>query len=115
MGNRVRVAFYGAGNFANTTHIPNLLQIEDTQIVAICDINQEAAASTADKFQIPQVFFDGQEMLGQVEFDALYSIVPAYARTDVEITAAKRGIHLFSEKPQTLLVNAFHFSFLSAG
>ncbi len=104
MGHKVRVAFYGAGNFANTTHIPNLLLIKDTQIVAICDINQEAATSTADKFQIPQVFFDGQEMLDQVEFDALYSIVPAYARTDVEMTAAKRGIHLFSEKPQALKI-----------
>ena len=43
-------------------------------------------------------------MLDQVEFDALYSIVPAYARTDVEMTAAKRGIHLFSEKPQALKI-----------
>ena len=61
MGHKVRVAFYGAGNFANTTHIPNLLLIKDTPIVAICDINQEAATSTAAKFQIPQVFFDGHK------------------------------------------------------
>ena len=39
-------------------------------------------------------------MLAEEQLDALYSVVPAFARTDVEAAAAARGIHLFSEKPQ---------------
>ncbi len=40
-------------------------------------------------------------MLASQEMDVLYSCVPAFARTDVEATAARSGIHLFSEKPQS--------------
>ena len=39
-------------------------------------------------------------MLAGERLDALWSIVPAAARGDVEVAAAERGIHLFSEKPQ---------------
>ena len=42
-------------------------------------------------------------MLEKESMDALWSIVPAFARTGgVEVAAASKGIHLFSEKPQAL-------------
>ena len=39
LNRRVRVAFYGTGNWVKNTHIPNLLQIEGVDILALCDIN----------------------------------------------------------------------------
>ncbi|MEC7866642.1 MAG: hypothetical protein VYE00_03265, partial [Candidatus Poribacteria bacterium] len=33
-----------------------------------------------------------------------YSVVPAFARTDVEAIAASKGIHIFSEKPQAIKI-----------
>jgi predicted dehydrogenase len=101
----VRVAVYGAGNFANSTHIPNLKTLERVEIVAVCDQSRDRAQATAERFGIPGVYTDAHIMLEQEHFDALCSIVPAYARTDVEITAAARGIHIFSEKPQTLTMS----------
>ncbi len=98
----VRVAFYGTGNFANRTHIPNLLKLEGVQIVALCDANPEALAATAARVPGARTYTDAHEMLRREALDALYSCVPAYVRTDVEIAAAQRGIHLFSEKPQAL-------------
>ncbi|MDP6507084.1 MAG: Gfo/Idh/MocA family oxidoreductase, partial [Planctomycetota bacterium] len=98
----VRVAIYGAGNFANRTHIPNLKNIEGVEIVAVSDINEESRKNTASQFDIPNAYADAHEMLAKEEFDALYSIVPAFARTDVETAAAGKGIHIFSEKPQAI-------------
>ncbi len=98
----VRVAFYGTGSFANRTHIPNLLKLEGVQIVALCDANPEALAATAARVPGARAYTDAHEMLRREAFDALYSCVPAYVRTDVEIAAAERGIHIFSEKPQAL-------------
>ena len=104
-GRDVRVAIYGAGNFANHTHLPNLQQrLEGVQVVALCDLNAEARKATAARFGIHRTYEDAHEMLAQEEIDALYSIVPAYARTDVEVMAAQRGIHLFSEKPQAIRI-----------
>lgn len=95
----VRVAIYGAGSFANRTHIPNLVRT-GVDLVAVCDVDGDAAAATSQQFGIPRTYGDGHEMLAQEEIDVLYSCVPAYARTDVEAAAAARGLHLFSEKPQ---------------
>ncbi len=98
----VRVAVYGTGRFAQATHLPNLSQIDGVEIVALCDINGDALREAATKFGISRTYEDAHEMLEAERPDALWSIVPAFARTDVEITAAERGIHLFSEKPQAM-------------
>ena len=102
VGKTIRVGVFGAGNFANNQHLPNLTEVEGVDIVAICDVNEQAARETAGRFSIPRVYADGHEMLDKEPMDAMWSIVPAFARTDVEATAASKGIHLFSEKPQAI-------------
>jgi len=102
MGNAVQVGIFGAGNFANKQHIPNLTKIDNVEIVAICDVHEHAARTTAETFNIPHIYTDGHEMLDKEPMDAMWSVVPAFARTDVESTAALKGIHLFSEKPQAI-------------
>ena len=96
----VKVAIYGAGRFANSKRIPNLKEIAGCEIVAVCDVNPEAANATAETFDIPNTYRSGHQMLEKEEIDVLYSIVPAFAREDVEAKAAEMGIHIFSEKPQ---------------
>ncbi len=103
---KVRVAFYGCGNFANRTRIPNLLQQDSVNIVAVCDSNVKTVQETVERFNGAHVYHSenggAHEMLDTQDFDVLYSIVPAYVRTDVEVIAAEKGIHIFSEKPQAL-------------
>ncbi len=98
----VRVAVLGCGRFANETHLPNLRRIEGVRVVAVCDQDGETARTTAARFGVPRTYTDGFEMLARERFDALFSIIPAYARTSdgPEVTAARQGIALFCEKPQ---------------
>lgn len=102
----VRVAFYGCGNFAKSTRIPNLLQLDDVNIIAVCDSSVQTAKETAESFNIPRAYHSenggAHQMHDAEDFDVLYSIVPAYVRTDVEVIAAQKGIHIFSEKPQAI-------------
>ncbi|MCE2440146.1 MAG: Gfo/Idh/MocA family oxidoreductase [Candidatus Latescibacteria bacterium] len=100
-GREVRAAIYGTGSWANQTHIPNLKKL-GVDVVAACDVDAAALSCTAMRFDIPAVYADGHEMVEKERFDVLFSIVPAFARTDVEIRAVERGIHLFSEKPQAI-------------
>ena len=78
------------------------MELDSVTIIAACDSNVQAAEETAERFNIPQVYQSSHEMLDAVEFNVLYSIVPAYVRTDVEVIAAEKGIHIFSEKPQAI-------------
>ena len=98
----VRVAVYGTGRFAQATHLPNLRRIDGVEIAALCDINEDALSEAAAQFGVARTYTDAHAMLEAEDLDALWSIVPAFARTDVEIAAAERGIQLFSEKPQAL-------------
>jgi len=98
----VRVALYGAGSFAKQRHLPNLNKIAGVEVVALCDSNEATARSAAVTFNVPRIYTDADELLANESIDALYSVVPAYVRTDVESKAVLRGIHLFSEKPQAL-------------
>ena len=102
MSSTIKIGVLGAGNFANNQHLPNLAKIDCAEVVAIADVNAEAVAATAAKFGIPRTYAHGHAMLENEDLDAMWSIVPAYTRTDVEATAAGKGIHLFSEKPQAI-------------
>lgn len=99
---RIRVAFYGAGHIATGTHIPNLLRMGGVDIVALSDVDDERLKSASETLGIERTYVDAHEMLDNESIDVLYSVVPAFARTDVEIAAVEKGIHLFSEKPQAM-------------
>ncbi len=100
--NSIRVGVYGTGRFARATHLPNLSRIDGVEIVALCDINEDALREAAAQFGVARTYTDAHAMLRTEKLDALWSIVPAFARTNVEIAAAERGIQLFSEKPQAM-------------
>lgn len=102
MGTKVRVAIYGCGEFANQTHIPNLRKLPNVEIVALCDANPQALQATGEAFGVERRYQDAHAMLAEESITALYSVIPAYVRGDVEIEAVSRGIHLFCEKPQAL-------------
>ena len=97
----IRIGIYGCGRRANRTRLPNLRQIGGVKLV-LCDVDPNALASTAATFGVSSTYRDAHRMLEAEPLDALYSLVKAHSRTDVEVAAAERGIHLFSEKPQAL-------------
>ena len=105
---KIRIGIYGCGSWANRTHIPNLLKLDGVEIVAVCDSNPQSLKSTADAFNISKTYSDGHQMVDNENMDALYSVVPAYARTDIEAAAAAKGVHIFSEKPQALTMAVAH-------
>lgn len=100
----LRVAIYGAGAFAHRAHLPNLARLPEARMVAVCDANRAASEQAAAQYGIPAVYDDGMAMLAAERIDVLFSVVPPFVRGPVEIAAVKRGIHLFSEKPQAMTI-----------
>ncbi|MEW6753184.1 MAG: Gfo/Idh/MocA family oxidoreductase, partial [Candidatus Latescibacterota bacterium] len=98
----LRVGVYGTGTWACRTHIPNLQRLQGVAVAALSDADPERLQAAAAQFGVQRTYADAHEMLDREELDILFSVVPAFARTDVEAEAAGRGVHLFSEKPQAL-------------
>lgn len=96
----LRIGFVGAGGNARG-HMSRLVQIEGVRIVAVADVSEERAQQAAAEHGA-QAYGDYHPMLDGEDLDALYVSVPPFAHTDAEILAARRGLHLFVEKPVVL-------------
>ena len=97
----VRVAFIGAGGIADWQHFDNLEEMDNVDVVAICDVDAETAKAAADRFDV-ESFTDHHDLYEQADFDAVFVCLPPFAHDDQEIMAAERGIDIFVEKPLAL-------------
>jgi len=55
---KIKVAIVGAGNVANSMHLPAWKKIPEAEVVAVCDVNRENAERTAEKWKIPKIYTD---------------------------------------------------------
>jgi len=98
----VRVGFVGCGGMARA-HMGTLAQMNDVTMAAFCDVQRDRAEAAASEHK-GAAYADHREMLERERLDALYVVVPPGFHTDAEIMAAKKGVHLFVEKPIALTV-----------
>ena len=63
MKDGVRIAVVGTGAIAQLTHIPVLSKLRGAKLVALCDNDAAKARALADRFDVPDVFTDFEELL----------------------------------------------------
>ena len=101
----VRVGIIGAGAIARDVHIPGYLKKgSKVEIVAIADVALERAEEVAKTFAIPHAFGSYEEMLKEVELDAVSVCVPNKFHAEATIVALEAGCHVLCEKPPAMTV-----------
>jgi myo-inositol 2-dehydrogenase/D-chiro-inositol 1-dehydrogenase len=95
---RLKVGFIGAGNIARGGHLKHLSGWDDVDLVAFCDVNEDAASRAISDFG-GIAYTNAESMLDSTDLDAVYVCLPPFAHTNQEILAAQRGVALFVEKP----------------
>lgn len=102
---RLRATIVGAGLISQKKHIPAFQRIKDSvELVAICDVNLEAAKKAASAFGIPRFYDDLTKMLESERPDMVDICTPPRTHANVAVTAARHGCHLLIEKPMALTV-----------
>lgn len=96
---KIRVAIVGAGNIAQSAHLPAYQKRDDLEVVAIADWNLERAQDAAKKFGIPKAFQNIDDMLAGVECDYVDICVWNRSHADCAIKAAAAGKNILCEKP----------------
>ncbi|HOO92512.1 MAG TPA: Gfo/Idh/MocA family oxidoreductase [Opitutales bacterium] len=72
-------------------------------ITAIADVNPDACAKAASRFQVPKTYRTLADMVaGEPDLDAVSIIVPNKFHMPVAIEALQAGKHVFCEKPPAL-------------
>jgi predicted dehydrogenase len=95
-----RIAFIGAGGIAGT-HMDNIEERDDAEVVAICDVVEEVAEEAADRFDAA-AYTDHHDLYEEEAFDAVIVAIPPFAHEDQEVLAAEHGVDLLVEKPLAL-------------
>lgn len=99
---KIKVAIVGAGNIAQSAHLPAYLKRNDVELVGIADLNLERAQQAAQKFGIKAAFGSVEEMLANVDCDYVDICVWNRYHSAVAIAAARAGKAILCEKPMAI-------------
>jgi predicted dehydrogenase len=96
---KLKVGVIGAGGIARNVHLPSLAELDDIELVAICDIIRERATAMADRHGIPRVYTLYREMFEQEKLDAVFVLVEPASLYHVVWQCLDAGLDTFMEKP----------------
>lgn len=98
----IRVGVVGAGAIAQTAHLPLLSRMRRTQLVALCDNDGAKARALAERFGVPDVFTDIEDLLDLEELDAVVVCTPNHLHEPHVLSALAAGVHVLCERPLAL-------------
>ena len=95
-----KIAVIGAGGMLE--YHAKGFKAAGAEIVAIADMNAEAAAKAAKEWDVKETYSDVGEMLEKTSADAVSIIVPNKFHAPLAIQCLNAGKHVFCEKPPAL-------------
>ena len=108
MAKKLRIGVIGAGGMATNIHVPSLAQIEECEIVAICDLFEEKAKELAEKFGVKKTYALHHEMLKKEQLDAAVVLVNPDRTYWVAHDCLEAGLHVLMEKPAGICAYQTH-------
>ncbi|MGD9497607.1 MAG: Gfo/Idh/MocA family protein [Armatimonadota bacterium] len=93
---KIKAGVIGAG--IGKYHIEAYQMHADAEVVALCDVNEEALAATAACYGIERAFTSHQEML-ELDLDCVSVCVPNKLHAPLTIDCLSAGKHVLCEKP----------------
>ena len=100
----IKVGIIGAGGIARGAHIPSYQKLANVSVVAVADVKEGTATEAAEKFNIPHVFTNYEELLKMGELDAVSVCTPNAFHAAPSIAAMEAGKHVLCEKPMAVSV-----------
>ena len=98
---KLKVGIIGCGGIATSKHMPGLAAIPEAEMVAFCDIIEEKAVKSAEKFgtKNAKVYTDYKQLLADPKIDVVHVCTPNRSHSFISIDAMRAGKHVMCEKP----------------
>jgi len=96
---KVRIGFVGVGGMGQNAHLKHYAFLPDCEVVAIAELRPKLAAKVAQRYSIPKVYANHQEMLAAEKLDGVVCIQPftLHGQLLPEVYAA--NLPMITEKP----------------
>lgn len=95
---KLKIGVIGAGSISQF-HLGGYKAHPDTEIYAVCDLNEERARKKAEEFGAAKVFTDYRDLLALPEIDAVSICTWNNSHAEISIAALDAGKHVLVEKP----------------
>lgn len=99
---KINIGIIGAGRIGKVHTESIAYKLPQVNIKTISDININEAQLVAKQFNIPKSTIDYDEIINDPEIKAVIICSPTNTHSDIIIEAAKKGKHIFCEKPLDL-------------
>lgn len=99
---KLRMAVIGAGQISRVTHLPNFMEMEQVEVVGVCDVSADAAKALAKQFDIENYYQNYNAMLNELKPDAVTICVPNKFHSRITLDALGSGCHVLCEKPPAI-------------
>ena len=97
--NKVRIGVVGLGRLGQQ-HADNIVnKIRNARLSAVCSVQENELYRAKKEWGVDQCNTDYDEMIAQVDLDAVAIISPSNLHCEQVISALKKGLHVFCEKP----------------
>jgi len=100
----VRVGLIGVGAVAQTAHLPILAKMRHVRLVALCDNDGPKARSLGQRFGVPSVFTDIDELLELEQLDAAIVATPNHLHEPHVLAALNAKVHVLCGRPLALSI-----------
>ncbi|MDI3495851.1 MAG: hypothetical protein PWQ72_1978, partial [Pseudothermotoga sp.] len=99
MKRKWKIGLVGCGTIAASDYLPQLKEMPNVEVVAVCDIILERAKEYSKRFDIPEWYDNIDSMLEKSDFEILVDTASIPAHFEINLKALKAGKHLYSQKP----------------
>ena len=98
----VGVGFIGAGGFARSVLLPQIVKAGGARLTAVCTSTGRSAAQTAERFGFTVATTDSGEVLERADTAAVFIATRHGSHAGLVAAALRAGKHVFVEKPLCL-------------
>lgn len=94
----LKFGIVGLGHIAEKAYLGAITRVEGAKAAAVCDIDRQRADAWSSKLHVPS-YHSVIDMLDSEKLDFLINLTPHNVHANVINEAARRGVHVFTEKP----------------
>jgi predicted dehydrogenase len=95
----IAIGVIGTSWWADTIFLSTLQNHPHGRITAICGRNRQRAQEAADKWNIPHVYTDYNELIDSGQIQAVVIVTPNNNHFPITMKALEAGLHVICEKP----------------
>jgi len=98
----VRLGVVGCGVVSTAYYLPFIMDYEQAELVAVCDLEPRRTAAAARLFGASEQYNDYFEMLDHAQLDAVLILTAPGTHAKFSLAAIDKGLHLLIQKPMCL-------------